>query len=108
MSLERAIEQVVIAAVEKAFAPYLRRLADPEPLVYSVPETAHVLRTSTTTIRRLIDEGVLPTVPHMGQRLVIPRRAVAHLVESSDSPSDGRIASPGQLRPAVGDESISV
>jgi excisionase family DNA binding protein len=84
VSLEAAIEKVVSGAVERALAPYLRRLADPEPLVYSVPETAHVLRTSTTTVRRLIDEGVLPTVPHMGQRLVVPRQAVVRLVNAAD------------------------
>src|ERR687898_3302077 len=55
----------------------------PEPLVYSVREAAHVLRTSTTTVRRLVDEGVLPIVPHMGQRIVIPRAAVARLVEGN-------------------------
>ena len=82
MSLDDAIERAVIAAVEKALGPHLRRLADPEPLVYSVPECARVLATSTNTVRRLVDEGVLPTVPHMGQRVVIPRAAVLRLVES--------------------------
>jgi hypothetical protein len=44
-----------------------------------------VLCTSTTTVRRLVDEGVLPTVPHMGQRIVIPRAAVTKLVVSGTS-----------------------
>jgi hypothetical protein len=65
MSLDSAIQAAVIDAVGQALAPYLGRLADPEPLVYSVRETAHVLSTSTSTVRRLIDEGVLPIVPHM-------------------------------------------
>lgn len=60
--------------------PSVLRNSDPEPLVYSVREAAHVLRTSTTTVRRLVDEGVLPIVPHLGQRIVIPRAAVAALV----------------------------
>lgn len=81
MSLEAAIQAVVADAIEQALAPYLRRLSDPEPLVYSVRETAHVLSTSTNTVRRLVDEGVLPIVPHMGQRIVIPRAAVVRLVE---------------------------
>ena len=85
MSLDAAVEKAVAAALEKALGPYLRRLSDPEPLVYSVRETAHVLRTSTTTVRRLVDEGVLPTVPHMGQRIVIPRLAVADLVARGGS-----------------------
>jgi excisionase family DNA binding protein len=83
MSLDSAIQAAVIDAVSQALGPYLGRLADPEPLVYSVRETAHVLSTSTSTVRRLIDEGVLPIVPHMGQRIVVPRLAVLRLVESS-------------------------
>jgi excisionase family DNA binding protein len=91
VSLDAAIQAVVADAIEAALAPYLRRLADPEPLVYSVREAAHVLSTSTTTVRRLIDEGVLPVVPHMGQRIVIPRRAVLRLVESAEvAAGDGR------------------
>ena len=85
MSLDAAVEKAVAAALERALGPYLRRLSDPEPLVYSVREVAHVLGTSMTTVRRLIEEGVLPTVPHMGQRIVIPRVAVADLVASGRS-----------------------
>ena len=73
------------ATLENAFGPYLRRLSDPEPLVYSVRQAAHVLATSTTTVRRLVEQGVLPTVPHLGQRIVIPRVAVADLVASGRS-----------------------
>jgi excisionase family DNA binding protein len=85
VSLDAAVENAVAAALEKALGPYLRRLSDPVPLTYSVREAAHVLRTSTTTVRRLVDEEVLPTVPHMGQRIVIPRVAVANLVASGGS-----------------------
>jgi excisionase family DNA binding protein len=85
VSLDAAIQAVVVDAIEAALAPYVRRLADPEPLVYSVREAAHVLSTSTTTVRRLIDEGVLPVVPHMGQRIVVPRGAVVRLVESAET-----------------------
>lgn len=52
MSLDAAIDNAVTAATEKALAAHLRRLSDPEPLVYSVPEAAHVLPTSTNTVRR--------------------------------------------------------
>lgn len=85
VSLDGAVEKAVASALEKALGPYLHRLSDPEPLVYSVREAAHVLGTSTTTVRRLVEEGVLPTVPHMGQRIVISRVAVANLVASGRS-----------------------
>jgi excisionase family DNA binding protein len=87
VSLDEAIEAAVVRAVQTALAPYLSRLADPEPLVYSVKEAAHVLGTSPTTVDRLIGRGVLPLVPHMGQRRLVPRAAVARLVEPSESPA---------------------
>ena len=82
MSLDDAI-QAVVDAIHDALGPYLRRLADPEPLVYNVEQAAHVLATSTRTIRRLVDDGVLPVVPHMGHRVVIPRSAVVRLVNAN-------------------------
>jgi excisionase family DNA binding protein len=82
MSLDEVIQAVVVEAIQQSLASYLRRLADPEPLVYSVREAAYVLSTSTNTVRRLVDEGVLPIVPHMGQRVIIPRTAVVRLVEA--------------------------
>lgn len=85
MSLEGAIQAVVVEAVREALAPYVRRLAEPEPLVYNVAEAAQVLSTSTNTVRRMIERGVLPVVPHMGHRVVIPRSAVARLVESAEA-----------------------
>jgi excisionase family DNA binding protein len=88
MSLDEAIQTVVAQAVQQSLAPYLRRLAGPEPLVYSVREAAHVLRTSTNTVRRLVDEGVLPIVPHMGQRVLVPRTAVIRLVEACSDLED--------------------
>ena len=84
MSLDDVIQALIADAVRQSLSPFLRRLADPEPLVYSVREAAHVLSTSTSTIRRLVDEGVLPIVPHMGQRIVIPRAAVMRLVDSAE------------------------
>lgn len=88
MSLDEGIQNAVARGVRAALAPYLRRLSDPEPLVYSVHQAAKVLSTSTNTVRRLVEEGVLPTVPHMGHRVLIPRTAVARLVESATARSD--------------------
>ena len=87
MSLDDAIQAVVVGAIHDALRPYLRRLADPEPLVYNVEEAAHVLSTSTKTVRRLVDQGVLPVVPHMGHRVVIPRTAVVRLVNAGGEAS---------------------
>lgn len=81
-SLDDALSSAMKAALDEALAPYLRRLADPEPLVYTVPQAAKVLATSDKTVRRLIKEGHLATVPHMEGRVVIPRTSVQALVDS--------------------------
>ena len=79
MSLDAAIASAVEGAVERVLA----RWPDPvEPITYSVPGAALAIGTSQDTVRRLIRTGVLPTVPHMGERLLIPRSAVVRLVES--------------------------
>lgn len=75
-----SIEEQITEAVRAALDPYLDRLAQPEPLVYSVPEAAKAMRTSTNTIRRLVDDGHLPVVPHMGSRVLIPRVALRDFV----------------------------
>jgi excisionase family DNA binding protein len=88
MNLASVLEEAVAAAVVRTLEPYVRRLREPEPLVYSVPEAAKVLRTSTNTVRRMVERGVLPTVPHMGNRTVIPRVAVSQLVNGRhDTPT---------------------
>jgi excisionase family DNA binding protein len=99
MNLDAAIKAVVADAIHDALGPYLRRLADPEPLVYNVEQAAHVLATSTKTVRRLVDEGVLPVVPHMGHRVVIPRSAVVRLVNAA---GDAKPESPATSRPNGG------
>lgn len=84
MSLDELIEERVAAGVERALRPWLRRLADPEPLVWTVPQVAKVLATSPDTVRRLIADGVLPTVPHI-PRVLVPRAAVEQLVAEASA-----------------------
>lgn len=83
MSLEEIIRAEVSAAVADALAPYTARLVDPEPLTYTVPQTAVVIGTSPTTVRKLIDAGHLPLVPHMGERRLIPRAAVEAFIHQT-------------------------
>jgi excisionase family DNA binding protein len=92
-TFEDLIEERVAAGVEAALRPYLRRLADPECLTYTAPQAAVVLGTSATTVRRLVDQGVLPVVPHMGDRRLIPRAAVEALVANETT-------APAQIRRA--------
>jgi hypothetical protein len=71
LSLDEHIAKIVEAAVERRIDRYLSRLGHPEPRVYNVRETADVLPTSTKTVRRLLSDGILPTVPHMGERTLV-------------------------------------
>jgi excisionase family DNA binding protein len=79
-SIERTIEEVVERAVERLLGPYLRRICEPEPAVYTVAQAAIVLQVSEDTIARLVRRGVLHRVPHVEGKVLIPRVAVDELV----------------------------
>lgn len=82
-SLEDRIVEAVRHGVDKALEPYLRRLTDPECLTLTIPQTATVIGTSPATVRKLVADGHLPTVPHMGERRLIPRAAVERFVDGA-------------------------
>jgi excisionase family DNA binding protein len=79
-SIEVCIEDAVERAVERFLGPYLRRICEPEPAVYTVAQTAVVLQVSEDTIARLVRRGVLHRVPHIGGKVLIPRAAVDELL----------------------------
>jgi len=87
-TLEDLIRTEVRTAVDEALAPYTARLADPEPLTYTIPRAAVVIGTSPTTVRRLVGAGHLPLVPHMGERRLIPRLAVEGFVHAGMDPAE--------------------
>jgi excisionase family DNA binding protein len=103
LSLDEHIARIVEAAIERKIGTYLSRLG-PEPLVYNVSETADVLRTSTKTVRRLLSDGILPTVPHMGERILIPRKAVQDLVDAAN----GEAVNAGERRRSLRDRSAAL
>lgn len=57
-------------------------LAAIEPVVYTVPETAHLLRVSDQLVYELINRGALPAI-ELGRRRMVPRRAIDLLIEKS-------------------------
>jgi excisionase family DNA binding protein len=88
-SIEVCIEDAVERAVERFLGPYLRRICEPEPAVYTVAQTAVVLQVSEDTIARLVRRGVLHRVPHVGGKVLIPRTAVDELVAGVPSTARG-------------------
>jgi hypothetical protein len=49
-SIEVCIEDAVERALERLLGPYLRRICEPEPAVYTVAQTAVVLQVSEDTV----------------------------------------------------------
>lgn len=89
MTIESIIEIAVERAVSRVLGPHLHRLQMCEPMVFTVAQTAEVLQLSEDTIGRLVRRGVLPRVPHLDGKVLIPRQAVVRLVQdqSADQPA---------------------
>lgn len=87
-SIEQLVEAAVIRALERLLEPYLLRLAEPEPLVYTVAQAAAILQVSPDTVSRLIRRGVLERVPHVDGKQLIPKRSLEDLVAGAGEPGD--------------------
>jgi excisionase family DNA binding protein len=79
-TIEDQIEAAVERALQRMLGPYLAKLCAPEPAVYTVAHTAVVMQVSEDTVARLVKRGVLPRVPHLDGKILIPRAAVQKLV----------------------------
>jgi excisionase family DNA binding protein len=84
VGVEALIEAAVERAIRRSFGPYLRRLSACEPAVYTVAQSAEVLQVSEDTIGRMVRRGVLPRVPHVGGKVLIPKRALHRLIEAPE------------------------
>ncbi len=82
------MEDLIVAAVERAvhqaLDPHLHRLNACEPIVFTVAQAAQVLLVSEDTVPRMVRRGTLPRVPHVGTKVLIPRRALFELVEAAE------------------------
>ena len=87
-SLEGHIEAAVERAVMRALRPYLRRICEPEPAVYSVAQAAVVLQVSEDTVTRLVRRGVVDRVPHVDGKILIPRTSVERLLDRAADAHD--------------------
>ena len=80
-TLEEQIEAAVERAVIRALQPLITQVSRPEPAVYTVAQAAAVMQVSQDTVGRLVRRGVLPKLPHLNGKVLIPRVAVHDLVE---------------------------
>ena len=74
---------------------YTKFLTDPrlnsiEPVVYTAAQASEALQVSEDTIGRMVRRGVLPRVPHIDGKVLIPRRALDALVAGDQLASVGR------------------
>lgn len=83
------IEDAITAAVRTAVREELAAHQGVARLTYSVGEAAEALGVGETTVRGLIRDGVLATVPHMGTRTLIPRASLEALVTADASTTSG-------------------
>lgn len=81
--IEAHIEAAVERAVTRLLRPYLRRICEPEPAVYTVAQAAVVLQVSQDTVARLVRRGVLARVPHLHGKVLVPRSAIDVLISAS-------------------------
>jgi excisionase family DNA binding protein len=84
ISVEELIEVAVERAIRRSLGPHLRHLRSPQPAVYTVAQSAEILQVSGDTIGRMVRRGVLPRVPHVGGKVLIPRRALDRFIDGSD------------------------
>lgn len=82
-AIDLLIEEAVRRGIEDVLGPYLHRLCQPEPIVLTAGQAATVLQVSEDTVWRLVKRGVLPRVPYLEGKLLIPREAITRLVEDS-------------------------
>lgn len=85
-SLDDLLTAKVVAAVEKALAPYADRLADPEPLTYTIPEAAKRVGVSRDTFHRWVKRGLIPLVPHLDGHQRVARVALERFL-AGDTPA---------------------
>lgn len=88
-TIDDAIREAVAAALGDALAPLEARLAEPVPATYTVRQAATVIGVSERTVYQLVEDRRLPTVPHLGKKVVIPRVAVEQFVHAG---MRGRVA----------------
>lgn len=88
MTIEEQIASAVEEAVQRVLGQYLRRLGNPEPLVYTVAQAAAVLQVSEDTVSRLIKRGLLERIPHLEGRVLVPKIALERIVNDALNAED--------------------
>jgi excisionase family DNA binding protein len=91
--MEELIGAAVERAVRRSLAPLLGRLSGPVPAVYTVSQAAEVLQVSEGTVSRLVRRGVLPRVPHVAGKVLIPKHALDRLADLPQEPAEEVIVS---------------
>jgi excisionase family DNA binding protein len=87
-SMEELIEAAVERAMGRALSHYIVRAGRPSPAVYTVSQAAEVLQVSEDTVGRMVRRGVLPRVPYVGGKVLIPRQALDRMTRVPQEPEE--------------------
>ena len=89
LTMDQHIEAAVERALHRVLGSYLNQ-PTPEPAVYTVAQAAIVMQVSEDTVSRLVRRRVLPRVPFLDGRILIPRTALKRLLAEPQPPDVAR------------------
>lgn len=88
-TLDAAFAELVDAAVDKALARIVPELEASmrhlRPLAVDTTGAGKLLGVSERTARQLVVDGLLPKVPHLGSRVLIPVTAIQKFVDGEET-----------------------
>lgn len=88
---QELLRPLVDDAVDRVRAELEQSMRHLAPRVVTATEAGRLLGVSERTIRRLIEDGRLPTVPHVGDRVLVPVAAIDAFVADAVKPLTRRL-----------------
>lgn len=82
-ALAAVLDPLVDAAVRRIAHELEASMRHIKPLAVPSAEAGRLLGVSETTVRRLIRAGELPTIPHVGDRVLVPVASLEAWVEQA-------------------------
>lgn len=94
-ALAEVLTPLVDAAVKRVRTDLETSMRHVAPLAVPAPAAGELLGCSERTVRRLVADGHLPRLPHVGDRLLIPVAALEAFTRAAATPAAREHAPPG-------------